>query len=76
MLALQTEIAVHNAQHVSLSDEALTVELEDGGTLTQFRLAWGTEEAPQSLACCSTAGRGSCPHHLTPSSPGPCQGFS
>ena len=34
MIISQTEIAIPNAQHVSISDEALTVELEDGRTLS------------------------------------------
>lgn len=34
MIISQTEISIPNAQHVSVSDEALTVELEDGRTLS------------------------------------------
>ena len=34
MIISQTEIAIPNAQHVTVSDEALTVELEDGRTLS------------------------------------------
>jgi hypothetical protein len=34
MIISQTEIAIPNAQNVSVSDEALTVELEDGRTLS------------------------------------------
>ncbi len=34
MIISQTEIAIPNAQHVSVSDESLTVELEDGRTLS------------------------------------------
>lgn len=34
MIISQTEIAIPNAQHVSVSEEALTVELEDGRTLS------------------------------------------
>lgn len=34
MIISQTEIAIPNAQQVSVSDEALTVELEDGRTLS------------------------------------------
>lgn len=33
MIISQTEVAIPNAQHVSVSDDALTVELEDGRTL-------------------------------------------
>ncbi len=34
MIISQTEIAIPGAQHVSVSDEALTVELEDGRMLS------------------------------------------
>ena len=34
MIISQTEIAIPNAQHVSVSEDALTVELEDGRTLS------------------------------------------
>jgi hypothetical protein len=34
MIISQTEIAIPNAQHVSVSDETLTVELKDGRTLS------------------------------------------
>jgi Protein of unknown function (DUF2442) len=34
MIISQTEIAIPNAQQVSVSDEALTVELEDGRSLS------------------------------------------
>lgn len=34
MIISQTEIAIPNAQHVTVSDETLTVELEDGRTLS------------------------------------------
>lgn len=49
MIISQTEIAVPNAQHVSVTDDALTVELEDGRTLSAPlgwypRLAHATSE--------------------------------
>jgi hypothetical protein len=34
MIISLTEIAIPNAQHVSVSEESLTVELEDGRTLS------------------------------------------
>jgi hypothetical protein len=34
MIISQTEIAIPSAQHVSVSDDALTVELEDGRMLS------------------------------------------
>jgi len=49
MIISQTEIAIPNAQQVSVSDEALTVELEDGRTISA-PLGWYPRLAHASAA--------------------------
>ena len=60
MIISQTQISIPNVHHVSVSDEALTVELEDGRTLSA-PLGWYPRLAhakPEERNCWRLIGQG------------------